>query len=165
MRSLTFFFKKPYPFSIKSRYKPHPEYKEYHKNKLLLLIGGNEQKEGELAERLIMANSLLDQAQIMFLTGELALLILHILGFPVGKVERTGNNTADYDNLKEFVLQFLQNSVDKGVRLELPTDFKVTPFVEFEDSVKEPEQDPEAANTSSQMNKTNQNQTSQQQLS
>lgn len=49
--------------------------------------------------------------------------MLHSLGLYAGKIERSDNNSDEYDKIKEFVLTLFNNSVIKGCQLILPQDF------------------------------------------
>jgi hypothetical protein len=71
----------------------------------------------------VLANSFLDTFSQIIFVGEMGLVLLHSLGLYAGKVERTEDNSGEYDKIKEFVLTLFNNSVTKGCKLILPQDF------------------------------------------
>jgi len=139
VRKLAFFFLKKFPLDIHTQYYQPPEPKPYFNKKFMAVVGGNGKTVQDIMDRILMVNSLLDQADTIYLMGEIGLVGLHALGVPVGKVERSESNLQEYDKLKEFLVEILKKAVDKKVRLYLPTSFVLSPKMDFEDSVHQEE--------------------------
>jgi 3-phosphoglycerate kinase len=78
-----------------------------------------------------MANSLIDQAQQIFLVGEVGLAAIHALGINVGKVERSETNKEEYESLKYFFNKVFEKAYERQVAIMLPTDFVVSKKIDF----------------------------------
>lgn len=83
-------------------------------------------------DKILLANSLLDQVERLFLYGEVGLAGLHALDIPVGKW------APKYDKYKPFFIKLFEKAAEKGVTYTLPTQFLVSKEVEF---VPEPEEE------------------------
>ena len=57
------------------------------------------------------------------MVGEVGIAAIHALGLETGKVERSADNKAEYDMMKEFFVKLFEKSVEKGVEIKIPVDF------------------------------------------
>jgi len=124
LRSIAQFFLKEFPLDIDSIYHQMPDKNlEYYTIKSTAIIGGICKSSSDILEKVVLANSFLDTFQQIIFVGEMGLVMLHSLGLYAGKVERSADNSHEYDKIKEFVLTLFNNSVLKGCKLILPQDF------------------------------------------
>jgi len=77
----------------------------------------------------------LDQAEIIYLVGEIGLVGLHCIGIPVGKIERSEEHLKEYDKLKQFMREILKKAALRHIKIYLPYQFIVSQKLYFEDSV------------------------------
>lgn len=124
MRSIAQFFMKQFPLDIDSIYYAKPEANlEYFKIKSTAVIGGVCKTANDILDKVLLANSFLDQFSKIFLVGELGIAAIHCLGMYSGKVERSDQSFHEYDKIKEFFIKLFENSVSKECELILPCDF------------------------------------------
>ena len=103
LRSISQFFMKKYPLDIDSIYYKMPDANlEYFTIKSTAIIGGICKSSSDILEKILLANSFLDSFTQIFFVGEIGLAALHALDLYPGKVERTEDNCADYERIKEF---------------------------------------------------------------
>lgn len=96
---------------------------QYFRCKSTALVGGITKTAEDLLEKLLLANSFLDTFERIIFTGEIAMAALHALDISVGKVERSDDNAADYENIREFMLKLFDKAVEKDCEIVLPFDF------------------------------------------
>lgn len=124
MRNIAQFFMKEFPLDIDSIYHKKPDSNlEYYTIKSSAIIGGICSSTSDIIEKILLANSFLDTFSKIFLVGEIGIAAIHALGLETGKVERSANNKAEYDMMKEFFVKLFEKSVEKGVEIKIPVDF------------------------------------------
>ena len=79
---------KTYPLDITARHIPKPTYAEYFAEKFTAIIGGQCKNQGDIMDRILLANSLLDNATQIIFVGEIGLAAIHALGIQTGRLER-----------------------------------------------------------------------------
>ena len=85
----------------------------------------------------MLANSFLDSFEQIFLVGEIGLAAIAALGFNPGCVERSQDNIAEYEVMKEFFIKLFNKSILKGCQIKLPVDFICAPKAPTEQIVAE----------------------------
>lgn len=130
LRSLAQFFMKQYPLDVNQRHIKRPKLEVYHACKFSAIIGGICTSTTEILDKILVANSLLDNAKQIFLCGEVGIAGLSALGIKVGRVER--RKTAelqfkDYAKLTPFFTRLFEKAAQKGVMLILPHDVQTAP--------------------------------------
>lgn len=136
LRKVAMFFLKKYPFDINTVYYKYPQKFDYYEYKFTAILGCASKSSQDILEKILLANALLDSVTRIYLVGEVALAALFSLGINVGKVERSDENTKEYEKMKEFFTKLFEKAVDKRVPIVLPVDFVASPKIEFEEEVK-----------------------------
>jgi 3-phosphoglycerate kinase len=136
LRKVAMFFLKPYPYDINKVYYKPPQFMDYYSYKFTAILGAATKSSSDILDKILLANALLDTVSRIYFVGEVALAALYALGITVGKVERTEDNISDYEKMKEFFVKLFEKAADKRVPIILPTDFIVSPKVEFEEETK-----------------------------
>lgn len=137
IRKMCLFFLKKHPDDIANQWYTKPNIMQYHAIKQAAIVGGSIRSVQDILDRILLVNSLLDTCKEIHLYGELGLAAIHALGIKVGKVDRQGDNTKDYEQVKEFFLNLFDKIIEKRVKIYFPFDFLVSQKYEIEDSVKE----------------------------
>ena len=138
MRNIAQFFMKQFPLDIDSIYHKKPDSSlEYYTFRSAAIIGGVCASSSDILEKILLANSFLDTFEQIFLVGEIGLAATHALGLNPGRVERTSNNKAEYDSMKEFFVKLFERSVEKNCAIKIPVDFICAPKASLEQIVAE----------------------------
>lgn len=99
LRKLAQFFLKKFPLDVNLRHAKKPEHKPYFATKFSAVLGGQCRNVGDIMDKILLANSLLDHASQIFLVGEIGLAAVYALGFDISRVERCDSldkQKADY---------------------------------------------------------------------
>jgi len=82
-------------------------------------------------DKILLANSFLDTATCIFLTGEVGLAAVYALDIQVCRVERFSSyeeQCKEYDEVKPFFCRFFDKAIEQNVQLCLPSDFVTSIF-------------------------------------
>lgn len=118
VRKMAQFFLKPFPYDVNERHIKLPEEEPYFRNKFAAVLGGSFKTEKELLDKVLLANSLLDHANRIFLVGEIGIAAIASMGFKVSKVDRCPDHwvqTQQYKQVQPFIRQLLDKAADRGV--------------------------------------------------
>lgn len=130
LRKLAQFFLKKFPLDVNLRHVKKPEQKPYFASKFSAVLGGQCRNVGDIMDKILLANSLLDHASQIFLVGEIGLAAVYSLGFDISRVERCDSldkQKADYSQVKDFFLKLFEKASERGVSIIPPLDFIVSP--------------------------------------
>lgn len=133
IRKLCHFFLKKHPSHIKDLWYPKPAPKAYHEKEFGCVIGGTVSSVGDILDRILVVNSLIDTCKDIYLGGQFGLAALHALGVKVGHIDNAG----DFDQTTEFFNTLFVKSVEKKARLHFPTDFLLAVPEDMEKSKQE----------------------------
>ena len=135
VRKLAQFFLKKYPLSVNERHIEKPPVKDYYDNKFLAVLGGQCKSITDLLDKIMLANSLMDHATVIYLLGEAGLAAIHALDMDVTRIERFASyeeQIKEYEELKPFYQRLFEIAAEKNVLLQLPTDFVTAPFFDVQ---------------------------------
>ena len=88
VRRLAQFFLKKFPYDVNLRHIKKPDPRPYHDAKFSAVLGGQCRNVGDIMDKILLANSLLDHASQIFLVGEVGLAAVYALGIDISRVER-----------------------------------------------------------------------------
>ena len=101
VRQIAEFFLKQSPVHIHEQWYKQPEARSYFEHDLMAILGGS-----DIMDKIMLGNSLADQANTIYLMGEMAMAGIHALGFPVGQ------KAASYEKFKPFFLKFFDHAFE-----------------------------------------------------
>ena len=81
-------------------------------------------------DKVLLANSLLDNANSIYLVGEIGIAATFALGIEVSRVERFASadaQIAEYSEVKPFFIRLFEKAAEKNVNLQIPCDFVTAP--------------------------------------
>lgn len=73
VRKLAQFFLKRFPLHVKERHVKQPEYRDYYDTPFAAVLGGQCASVSDLMDKVLLANSLLDNANTIYLVGEIGI--------------------------------------------------------------------------------------------
>ena len=85
-------------------------------------------------DKILLANSLLDNANTIFLVGEIGLAACYALDIEVSRIERFPNidaQRAEFEEVKPFFIRLFQKAAEKGVNLQIPSDYLISPALDL----------------------------------
>ena len=85
-----------------------PEYRNYFDNPFSAVLGGQCASVSDLMDKILLANSLLENASNIFLVGEVGVAATAALGLNVSRIERFEqykDQLAEYDSIKPFFIR------------------------------------------------------------
>ena len=129
LRKLSTFFLKQFPMDVNKRHIKKPDLKPYHDSKFTAVLGGQCRNVGDIMDKILLANSLLDHASTIYLVGEVGLAAVYALGMDISRVERCENlevQKADYKQVSEFFRKLFEKAASRNVTIVPPTDFIVS---------------------------------------
>ena len=88
VRKLSQFFLKKYPLAVKERHIRTPEFRDYYNIPFSAVLGGSCHSVQDIMDKVLLANSLLDNANSIYLVGEVGVAAAAALDIPVSRVER-----------------------------------------------------------------------------
>ena len=94
VRKLSQFFLKKFPLHVKERHIKMPAYKEYYDVPFSAVLGGQCHNMSDLMDKILLANSLLDNASAIYLVGEVGVAAAAALDIQVSRVERFATTDA-----------------------------------------------------------------------
>ena len=114
VRKLAQFFLKPYPMNVKERHIKQPAYKEYYDTPFSAVLGGSCFSITDLMDKILLANSMLDNANTIYLVGEIGVAACYALGIDMSRIERFPTIEAqrkEFDEVKPFFMSKFEQSV------------------------------------------------------
>ena len=108
VRKLSQFFLKRYPLHVKERHIKQPEYKDYYDTAFSSVLGGSCNSISDLMDKILLANSLLDNANSIYLVGEVGLAAIYALNIEVSRLERFSSIEAqrsEFNEVKPFFIR------------------------------------------------------------
>ena len=115
VRKLAQFFLKKYPLAEKVRHINQPEYRNYYDNPFSAVLGGSCNSVSDLMDKVLLANSLLDNASSVYLVGEVGAAATAALGIKVSRVERFATIEAqntEYESVKPFFMRLFEKAAE-----------------------------------------------------
>ena len=94
------------------------------------MLGGQCASVSDLMDKVLLANSLLDNAQSIYLVGEIGVAAAFALDIEVSRVERFASADAqrsEYSEVKPFFIRLFEKAAEKNVNLQIPCDFVTAP--------------------------------------
>lgn len=82
----------------------------------------------DILDKILLANSLIDHANIIFLVGEIGLASISALGINVSKVERietSAKQIEEYNAVKPFFMKLFEKALERKVKIVPPVDFEI----------------------------------------
>lgn len=121
---------KEFPPDVNQRHIKKVKSQSYYKNRFSAVIGGICKSTQDILDKILLANSLLDNAKHIVLCGEMGIAALCALGIKLGRVERrktVDQQYRDYAKLTPFFRRLFEKAQQMGVNLVLPTDVMIAP--------------------------------------
>ena len=87
VRKLAQFFLKKFPLSVKERHLKTPEPRDYFDTPFSAVLGGSCRSVSDLMDKILLANSLLDNASTLYLVCEICAAAISSLNIDVSRVE------------------------------------------------------------------------------
>lgn len=88
VRKLSQFFLKKFPLDVKERHIKTPANKDYYDSPFSAVLGGSCSSVSDLMDKILLANSLMDNASTIYLVGEIGIAAAAALNIKVSRVER-----------------------------------------------------------------------------
>ena len=126
VRKLAQFFLKKFPLSVKERHLKTPEPRDYFDTPFSAVLGGSCRSVSDLMDKILLANSLLDNASTLSLVGEIGAAATSALDIEVSRVERFASaeaQKAEFASVKPFFVRLFEKAAEKGVNIQLPPDY------------------------------------------
>jgi 3-phosphoglycerate kinase len=130
LRGMAQFFTKAFPPDVNKRHIKRVKPQVYYTHRFSAILGGVCKSSQEILDKILLANSLLDNAKQIFLVGEVGIAALFALGIKIGRVERRRSadlQFKDYAKLTPFFKRLFEKAIIKGVNLVLPFDVMTAP--------------------------------------
>ena len=130
VRKLAQFFLKRFPLHVKERHVKQPENRDYYDIPFAAILGGQCASVSDLMDKVLLANSLLDNANTIYLVGEIGIAAAFALNVEVSRVERFASAEAqktEYSEVKPFFIRLFEKAAEKNVNLQIPCDFVTAP--------------------------------------
>lgn len=88
VRKLAQFFLKKFPLHVKERHIKTPEMRDYYETPFSAVLGGSCSSVSDLMDKILLANSLTDNASTIYLVGEIGIAAAAALDIQVSRIER-----------------------------------------------------------------------------
>mmetsp|Transcript_10128 Transcript_10128/g.13752 ORF Transcript_10128/g.13752 Transcript_10128/m.13752 type:complete len:233 (+) Transcript_10128:965-1663(+) len=134
VRKLAQFFLKKYPIHVKERHIKTPQYKDYYDVPFSAVLGGQCHNLNDLMDKILLANSLLDNATTIYLVGEVGVAAAAALDVQVSRVERFSTSDAqkrEYQEVKPFFVRLFEKAAELNVAVKIPADFVTAPTLDM----------------------------------
>lgn len=118
LRGMAQFFMKEFPPDVNLRHVKKAEPQPYFHSRFTAVLGGVCKSTQDIMDKILLANSLLDNAKQIFLLGEIGIAALFALGVRVGRVERRKTMESlvrDYSKLAPFFRRLFERANYAGV--------------------------------------------------
>ena len=115
VRKLAQFFLKKFPLQVKERHIKQPEYRDYYDIPFAAILGGSCNSVSDLMDKVLLANSLLDNANTIYLIGEIGVAAAFALNIEVSRVERFPSVEAqrnEYAEVKPFFIRLFEKAAE-----------------------------------------------------
>ena len=115
VRKLAQFFLKKFPLHVKERHIKMPSFKEYYDVPFAAIIGGQCHNQSDLMDKILLANSLLDNANTIYLVGEVGVAASAALEIQVSRVERFHSieiQSREYNEVKPFFIRLFEKAAE-----------------------------------------------------
>jgi 3-phosphoglycerate kinase len=130
LRGIAQFFMKEFPLDVNQRHIKKTKNQTYYQNRFAAILGGICRSTQDILDKILLANSLLDNAKQIILVGELGIAALCSIGIKVGRVERrktVDQQYRDYAKLQPFFKRLFEKAQQMGVNIVLPQDVVIGP--------------------------------------
>ena len=134
VRKLSQFFLKKFPLDVKERHIKTPEFRDYYDVPFSAVLGGTCNSVSDLMDKILLANSLLDNANAIYLVGEVGIAAANALDVDVSRIERFSSHEVmkkEYDSVKPFFIRLFQKAAERGVNVQIPSDFVTVPAMDL----------------------------------
>lgn len=134
VRKLAQFFLKRCPLSYKERHIKQPSEREYYDLPFSAVLGGQCRNVTDLMDKVLLANSFLDNASSIYLIGEVGIAATFALGIEVSRVERFSSERAqrqEYEEVKPFFIRLFEKAAELNVNIKMPVDFVTSPNLDI----------------------------------
>ena len=134
VRKLAQFFLKKYPLEVKERHIKMPPYKDYYDMPFSAVLGGQCHSLNDLMDKILLANSILDNATTIYLVGEVGVAAAAALDVQVSRVERFPTIDAqkrEYQEVKPFFVRLFEKAAEQNVSVKIPADFVTAPMLDI----------------------------------
>lgn len=134
VRKLSQFFLKKFPLKVKERHIKTPEMRDYFDTPFCAVLGGSCRSVSDLMDKILLANSLLDNASTIYLVGEIGVAATAALNIEVSRIERFASAEAqrsEFASVKPFFLRLFEKATEKGVNVQIPSDYVTTPALDL----------------------------------
>lgn len=118
LRGMAQFFMKEFPPDVNLRHVKKADSQPYFHSRFTAVLGGVCKSTQDIMDKILLANSLLDNAKQIFLLGEIGIAALFALGVRVGRVERRKTMESlvrDYSKLAPFFRRLFERASYAGV--------------------------------------------------
>lgn len=88
VRKLAQFFLKKFPLQVKERHIKMPDFKDYYNIPFSAVLGGDCHSMSDLMDKILLTNSMLDNANTIYLVGEVGIAAAAALDVNVSRIER-----------------------------------------------------------------------------
>jgi len=116
---------KDFPPDVDLRHVKKVKPQSYYTHRFSAVLGGVCKSTQDIMDKILLANSLLDNSKNIFLCGEVGIAALYALGIKVGRVERrktVEQQHKDYAKLSPFFKRLFEKAAICGCNLVLPHD-------------------------------------------
>ena len=94
------------------------------------ILGGSCNSVSDLMDKVLLANSLLDNASAIYLVGEIGIAAAFALNIEVSRVERFASSDAqrrEFAECKPFFIRLFEKAAENNVNLQIPIDYVTAP--------------------------------------
>lgn len=108
--------------------------RDYFDTPFCAVLGGSCRSVSDLMDKILLANSLLDNASTIYLVGEIGVAATAALNIEVSRIERFASAEAqrsEFASVKPFFLRLFEKATEKGVNVQIPSDYVTTPALDL----------------------------------